>query len=214
MSGGVQFKSIALLSPKTDDFANPVQWRVTLEVFEPVPREPVDVVFSWLGDAAKGKDGDIVLDELEIGPLEKGVNEMVLEHDAPAFDQLQLDSLLDDTGITASFRYKGEEFLHVGVQVHVQLKGKDGKPIADDDDEADIPDEIEPALLLRVIDERTKYVTSRPNRWDASADGEVGSEEDATEQHDSPGAGKPAAATDDSPNAAEFDALAQKRLRM
>lgn len=137
----IRLAKMALTSENPALFTEAMTWELAFEVSETLP-DPIDIVFSWAADVGKS-DKDIVLDELEVGPFALGINQVAVECDAPDFSLLDEAHVLDDTCITVSFRYHGQEFLHAGFQVRVSWRNPAH--------EVEIPDVVTAELLQREV---------------------------------------------------------------
>eukprot|EP00796_Vickermania_ingenoplastis_P007545 gene7545-5324_t len=119
MSTRVEFRRAKVLTNPAR-FDAPISIQVVLDVFEKPPAEPLDVKFTWapIWDTVVDQE----LDELAVGPLaHTGTHELTLESDPP--DVTQIPDPTGPTALLLSFCYRGEEFLHLGFNVIVDLEG-------------------------------------------------------------------------------------------
>lgn len=132
MTTRVELVQVRIVGPARCRFDEPITLRLVLEVFERVPQDPIEVIFTW--SPVWDFPVDQNLDEMEVGPLTcLGKHEFTLQCDPPNYSDIP-----DPTGPTAlliSLRYKGREFLHIGYNAVVTCEG-------------DIPDVFTSADLL------------------------------------------------------------------
>ncbi|KAG5506373.1 hypothetical protein JKF63_05876 [Porcisia hertigi] len=113
----VQLLEIELIGANPDAYSNQLQWRMRIEALRSLP-DTVSVSFVWVGSASSS-EYDQVLDEFEVGPLEKGVTEFTLDCDAPQMELVPTGDVLGVTILIISFQYRGQEFLRVGYYTQV-----------------------------------------------------------------------------------------------
>ncbi|KAK7199061.1 anti-silencing protein asf 1-like protein [Novymonas esmeraldas] len=113
----VQLLEIELLGSNPDAYASPFQWRMRLEAAASMP-DTISVAFVWVGSASSSQH-DQVLDDFEVGPLERGVTEFTLECDAPQMELVPTEDVVGVTILFISFQYRGQEFLRVGYYTQV-----------------------------------------------------------------------------------------------
>jgi hypothetical protein len=195
-----------------------MKWRVTIEA-ERQLEDAIDICFTWVVDV-QDSTKDVELEELEVGPFPIGSHTVELECDAPEADDLNFDTILHPTCIAVTFKYRGNEFLHVGVPVRVHW--------TDPKHEEEIPEEIALDLLSRELLNKT-YKNAKDIDWgdaeaaqnvplESSEDGDS-SEEESTSADDEDGeaeAAQPASVTPGSKrgrDSAEVDAGSQQPPR-
>lgn len=150
----IRLVNLALKSRNPAPFEEGFVWDVTVDVTKALP-DPIDIVFTWadIQDAKR----DIELDELEVGPFPLGMNRFELEIDAPDFDQLDPANILESTCVTASFRYRKTEFLHVAWVVDAKWVN----PAYQDN----MPEVITADMLLREVLLKKTVVTRDGVDW-------------------------------------------------
>ena len=112
-----QLTEVELLTPNPDRFTSPFNWRIRLQMLKEMPL-PIDIGFMWLGSKSTDEH-DIVMDEIEVGPLTSGIHEFTHEHDAPDHRLIPQGNLINVTGLFLTFSYAGQQFLRVGYYVSV-----------------------------------------------------------------------------------------------
>ncbi|CAC9484002.1 histone chaperone ASF1A [Leishmania donovani] len=113
----LQLLEIELLGANPDAYTNQFQWRMRLEAAASLP-QTLSVSFVWVGSASSSQH-DQVLDDFEVGPLEKGITEFTLECDAPQMELVPVEDVVGVTILLISFQYRGQEFLRVGYYTQV-----------------------------------------------------------------------------------------------
>jgi histone chaperone ASF1 len=113
----VQLLEIELLGSNPDAYTSQLRWRMRMEAAQSLP-DPVSVSFVWVGSASSSQY-DQVLDDFDVGPLEKGTTEFTLECDAPQMELVPTDDVVGVTILLISFQYRGQEFLRVGYYTQV-----------------------------------------------------------------------------------------------
>lgn len=78
-----------------------------------------DLEFSvvYVG-SPEDKERDLVLEEVEVGPISKGVMKFELECPAPDISRIPPYELLDVTAVLVSCKYRKQEFARVGYYVN------------------------------------------------------------------------------------------------
>jgi hypothetical protein len=165
---------MALSSSNPAPFTKGMNWLVTVEAQHQLS-EAIEISFAWVADVTDASK-DVVLDELEVGPFPIGTHTIELECDAPSLDDLDLDRVLDETCISVSFKFREQEFAHVGWPVRVRW--------ADPKHEVDMPEEVVAELLLReVINKRHNNATELDWGTGLAAEAEV-SDDQADDDND------------------------------
>lgn len=113
----VQLLEIELVGENPDKYGSALKWRMRLDAATSLP-EPVSVSFVWVGSASSSAY-DQTLDSFEVGPLEAGVTEFMLECDAPQLELVPPADVLGVTILIISFQYRAQEFLRVGYYTQV-----------------------------------------------------------------------------------------------
>ncbi|GET88062.1 anti-silencing protein asf 1-like [Leishmania tarentolae] len=113
----LQLLEIELLGANPDAYTNQLHWRMRLEAARSLP-QTISVSFVWVGSASSSQY-DQVLDDFEVGPLEKGITEFTLECDAPQMELVPAEDVMGVTILLISFQYRGQEFLRVGYYTQV-----------------------------------------------------------------------------------------------
>ncbi|KAG5480312.1 hypothetical protein LSCM4_06078 [Leishmania orientalis] len=113
----LQLLEIELLGANPDAYTSQFQWRMRVEAAASLP-DTVSVSFVWVGSASSPQY-DQVLDDFEVGPLDKGVTEFTLECDAPQMELVPVEDVMGVTILLISFQYHGQEFLRVGYYTQV-----------------------------------------------------------------------------------------------
>ena len=159
MIASVQLTELEMQSANPAFFTDRVQWRMRVEALEELP-EPVTVAFYWVG-SVKSCDHDQLLEEFDIGPLTVGINEVVLEHDAPQIGLIPADELFELTGLYIILSYRGQAFLRVGYWAKVAFW--------DNDHMINPPAQLELGMIGRNVLMERPIVTTYPVDWDAFA---------------------------------------------
>ena len=154
-ASAITLSSAVLTSNAVDDFDKPMTWRLSLEVHRKLP-EPIEVVFGWMGSAATSKD-DVVLDELEAGPLDVGRSVMDLDCDPPRLKSLKQSEIVGNTAVFISLRYRGREFVQVAVLANVSFRTE-----ALEDNP---PDVLTASVLSRHLFTKKTHVTRHDISW-------------------------------------------------
>eukprot|EP00756_Hemistasia_phaeocysticola_P027592 Hpha_TRINITY_DN16125_c3_g5::TRINITY_DN16125_c3_g5_i1::g.7008::m.7008/K10753/ASF1; histone chaperone ASF1 len=116
----VTLEKMVLTSPNPAPFAGNYQWKATVNCAQ-MMQEDIDVTVYWVTAPAAG-DGEPqvqTLEELSVGPLQKGLNAFPIEHAAPKFEQMPGYKLMFLHAIYVVLSYKEQEFLRVSFPVHV-----------------------------------------------------------------------------------------------
>ncbi|GET87353.1 anti-silencing protein a-like protein [Leishmania tarentolae] len=120
MATRVELRKVQVVGPNPSKFDAPICLHLVLDVFEKPPKEAIDVTFTW--SPVWDFPVDQELDEMEVGPLSTlGRHEFTIESDPP-----DVANIPDPTGPTAlivSFKYRGNEFLHIGYNITVTCEG-------------------------------------------------------------------------------------------
>ena len=156
-------------------FDTPMKFRFTLAMHEyhisgrdalhPLP-DPFDVIFKWANITGNGK-GDMVLDELEVGPLSLGEVGQNRNDSTTVFDlecdPLDLESeegltvaeddILGNGCLEISMQYKGQEFARCMWPLLVGW--------ANPAHETEMPERIEASLLTREIVTRRRLGSTK-----------------------------------------------------
>ncbi|KPA77745.1 anti-silencing protein a-like protein [Leptomonas pyrrhocoris] len=121
MTTRIELRKVHVVGDNPTKFDAPIRLHLVLEVFEQVPRDAIDVSFTW--SPVWDFPVDQKLDEMEVGPFTTlGKHEFTIESDPPDVSQIP-----DPTGPTAliiSFKYSEQEFLHIGYNVVVTCEGE------------------------------------------------------------------------------------------
>ncbi|KPI89352.1 anti-silencing protein a-like protein [Leptomonas seymouri] len=121
MATRIELRKVQVLGDTPAPFDAPIQLHVELEVFEQVPRDAVDVSFTW--SPVWDFSVDQQLDEMEVGPFTTlGKHKFTIESDPP--DVTQIPDPTGPTALIVSFKYKSQEFLHIGYNVIVNCEGE------------------------------------------------------------------------------------------
>lgn len=151
----VSLSRLRLVSPNPAPLCAPSQWQLVLSVEgSAAPREAVDVRVSLIVDP--GKAPDVVLDELEVGPLALGLNALALDIDGPRWRDVEAYAMERLLGLLVSLRYKGREFLSVGCPVRVfhRSEGETGAGGG----AAALPETVEKDDMRRAVQTQKLYV--------------------------------------------------------
>ncbi len=149
--------NLVSISPKkdVDGFDASMEFTIALDVAVALDH-PVDIVVSWLGSTTTAAK-DVILEELEVGPLAVGRTSFVVECDPPRLSKLPPAEILGNTALFVSFKYKGDEFLLVSFLVHVGFRTELL--------ELNPPDVLTAGVLKRALLTRKTNVVRRVIDW-------------------------------------------------
>lgn len=170
---------LKLLSANPAPLRDPFQWKLILEVDgERPPAKAIDVAFLLIVDPAKA-GSDVVLDEMEIGPLSLGLNEMTMDCDGPSWKKVQPYVLDGTMGLMVAFSYSGTEFLTAGCPVRIYHRLEEGPNAA-----TELPEEFLPQDMRRSLQAHQMHVNRKAINFDDSTAHETLTDEEEEEEEE------------------------------
>lgn len=125
----VTLQKIVLSSPNPAPFPTDYQWHAYVNCSQQM-HEDIDVTVVWVTAPADGDPNVQTLEELSVGPLQKGLNQFPIEHSAPKIDKTPGYKLMFLHTIYFVLSYKEQEFLRASFPVHVAppVQARGGEP--------------------------------------------------------------------------------------
>eukprot|EP00998_Keelungia_sp_KM082_P009421 NODE_5598_length_688_cov_9.467023_g5575_i0.p1 GENE.NODE_5598_length_688_cov_9.467023_g5575_i0~~NODE_5598_length_688_cov_9.467023_g5575_i0.p1 ORF type:complete len:174 (+),score=33.24 NODE_5598_length_688_cov_9.467023_g5575_i0:57-578(+) len=115
----IQVKNISLLQNPAA-FTSKYEFEIRFECVEEIEGE-LNWALVYVG-SSESSSHDQVLEDVEVGPVALGMNEFVLEADAPDVSQIPPESVVGITALLLTCSYKEQEFLRVGWYVNTDYK--------------------------------------------------------------------------------------------
>lgn len=153
----VEVNNVIVLDNPTS-FTNPFQFQITFQCHQEL-KSDLEWKVTYVG-SADNDTNDQVLEEVMVGPVPVGLNQFVLQANAPDMDRIPDSDLIGVTVILVSCSYLDNPFLQVGYYVNVTYTDQPEDPLN--------PPNPRTVPLTRSILAEEPRVTRFPIDWSGS----------------------------------------------